>query len=200
MTAHYLPVSRRTVLTFLLNSEQQTKKTNNKTEGKGIKTHSERSHSTVLFLGFVLPQLPTTPVFPKWNGESFIGSQGVCTGSWDFMPCTYPRILPHTESFPPLFFRPPNLTSTPQAPRLQNQWTDSGLLPQKCFCFCFLPLPRLPKALLHFWPWVSGSCFVTFVQIQKESPQTLPRCLYNSSERQERKQERSRSIRKQCSQ
>lgn len=52
MTAHYLPVSRRTVLTFLLNSEQQTKKTNNKTEGKGIKIHSERSHSTVLFLGF----------------------------------------------------------------------------------------------------------------------------------------------------
>lgn len=67
MTVHYLPVLRRTVLTFLPNTEQQTKKnTNNKTEGKGIKTHSERSHSTVLFLGFVMC-FPSSQQLLEWG-------------------------------------------------------------------------------------------------------------------------------------
>ena len=69
----------------------------------------------------------------------------------------------------------------------------------KCFSFCFLPLPRLPKVLHYFWPLVSESCFLGFVQTQKKKTLTLPKCSQSSHERQEKKQGTDKSIRKQCS-
>lgn len=149
----------------------------------------------------LLPQIPTTPVSPKWNGvlprHRQLGFYALHL-SQNFAPhwelCF--SFLQATKSLWPKEPPNPNFnTLSPQTPKAMGRFRAPS---SKCFCFCFLPLPSLPTALHHFWPLVSGSCFVTFVQIQKESPQTLPRCLYNSSERQQRKQERQEH--KECSQ
>lgn len=117
-----LTVLKRRVLNFLLNSNHRAtnqKTPNNKTKRKGTKTHSERSCSTVLFLGFVAsPQFPMLHASPKLNG---VLMERVCTCVSEILHLVpLPESLPHTESFSTLFFRPPSMYAQTRSSRHQN--------------------------------------------------------------------------------